>query len=256
MKYFFLNSKNRIDFYLRQRIKLSKKNYSELNEPKGELFRSEALIEAEENLMRKYSLKILRDNSTKINYLRNLYTIDLLDKYLACEFKCSLNVLDIGSKNWFYAKGEYFFFKKYCDKLTLDGIEIDANRLYSNFYSRGEVAKFHIKDLDNVNYIEGDFLAHQGKYDYITWFLPFVVKEPLLKWGLTLEHFNPKRMLKHAYESLNQGGKIFIVNQGEVEHEAQKSLCEKVGIKYSAVGEVKSQFWAYKYKMYLIIIQK
>ena len=256
MKYFLKNFKNSIDFYFRQKIKFSRKNYSELNESKEALFISKELIDAEENLIGKYKLQPLKNNSTRINYLQNLYTIDLLDKYLKPNFKENLKVLDIGSKNWFYAKGEYYFFKKHCEKIFLDGIEIDSNRLYSNFFSRGEVAKFYIKNLDNVNYIEGDFLNNKGQYDYITWFLPFVVKEPLLKWGLTLEFFKPEKMLKHAYESLNEGGKIFIINQGEVEHEAQKHLCERVGIKYEAIGEVQSLFWAYEHKMYLLLIQK
>lgn len=263
MKYFFQNFKNNIDFFLRQHLKLSKKNYFEKNESKEGLFESkyktciysQKALEKEKYLVEKFDLDYVKSNSTRDNYLENLYTIDLLDKYLDINFREDLNVLDIGCKNWFYAKGEYFFFKKYCEKLNLEGIEIDANRLYSNFYSRAEVAKFHIKNLQRVKYIKNDFLNHNEKYDYIMWILPFVVEAPLLKWGLPKKYFQPEKMLMHAYNSLNKGGEIFIMNQGKVEYETQKALCEKLNIPYISVGEIKSEFLSYQNPRYLILIK-
>lgn len=256
MTNFYQKFKNVIDFNLRQRFRFSRKNYSEKNEPKDGLFTNDCAIEREKELVEKYELDFLKNNSTRHNYLENLYTIDLLDKYYKIQGSDEIKVLDIGCKNWFYAKGEYFFFKKYCNKLFLDGIELDTQRLYSNFYSRGEAAKFYIKGLENMNYIEGDFLTHSGKYDYLVWILPFVFEYPHLKWGLPDKYFEPEKMLRHAYDSFNKsnGGKIFVLNQGEVEFEAQKSLCEKLNIPYTAIGKVESEFLAYKPARYLIIV--
>lgn len=256
VKFFIENMKNNFDFFLRQRLTLSKKNYSEPNEAKENLFSDKELIERESQLYEKFGLEYIKSNSTRQNYLENLYTIDILEGYLGIEPKVNLKVLDIGCKNWFYAKGEYFFFEKYCNYLQLDGLEIDTNRLYSNLYTRGEVAKFYIKDLENVNYIGKDFLKHEEKYDYITWILPFIVEEPLLKWGLPLKYFKPEKMLQHAYDLLNEGGSLFIVNQGEVEYKVQRELCEILNIYYIALGEIKSKFLDYEIPRYGILIKK
>lgn len=255
MKYFIMDVKNNLDFYLREKFCFSKKNYSESNESKDEIFRSLELIEREKFLFDKFNLSDLKSNSTKENYLLNIYTLDLLDKYLPVKSKNNLSVLDIGCKNWFYVQAEHAFFKKYSKNLNLHGIELDANRLYSNFYSRAEVAKFYMKNLSDVKYIHGDFLKYNGNYDYIIWILPFVVQEPLLKWGLPGRYFQPESMLEHAYNVLNPDGKIFIINQGEIEYEMQKTLCEKLNIKFVQIGEIKSVFYNYKPR-YLTIISK
>jgi SAM-dependent methyltransferase len=257
MDEFFQNLKNKFDFNLRQFLNISRKNYCLKNESKEGLFTSKEMIEAEKLLVEKYNLEFLKNNSTRQNYLENLYTVDLLDKYLPIELKSEISVLDIGCKNWFYAKGEHSFFKKHCEALTVDGIEIDSQRLYNDFYSRAEAAKFYIKGLENTKYIQGDFLNHTEKYDYLVWFLPFIFEYPHLKWGLPLKYFKPEKMLLHAYNSLNKagrGGKIFVINQGEDEFEAQKALCEELNIPYTPVGVVESAFLTYKYPRYLVLI--
>lgn len=255
MKY-FENLKNNIDFFLRQRLAVSRKNYSEENESKEGLLTEPKALEREKFLSEKYYLNYLKSNSTKQNYLENLYTLDILDKYLEADSQENLNVLDIGCKNWFYAKGEYVFFKKFCKNLQLNGIELDSNRLYSNFYSRKEAAKFYTKGPENVNYIEGDFLKHDKEYDYMVWILPFVVEDPLIKWGLPLKYFKPEEMLRKAYDSLKNGGSMIILNQGKAEHDAQIKLCEKLNIKYTTFGEVKSDFLHYNIERHLILIKK
>lgn len=255
MKNFIQNIKNSIDFFLRQRLTFSRKNYYEKNEPKEGLFDSNSpkAQEKEEFLYEKYGLKDLKNNSTRRNYLENLYVIDVLDKYFDLNSTQSTKILDVGCKNWFYAKGEYFFFKKCSPQFELDGIELDSKRLYSNLFTRAEAAKFYIKGLQNTTYIEGDFLNHNVQYDCITWFLPFIIKEPMLKWGLPTQYFKPEVMLEHAYKMLNQGGKMLIVNQGETEFEVQKQLCDKLNIKYIPLGEIKSDFELYKPRFGMII---
>lgn len=255
MKYLLNSFKNKIDFFIRQKLKFSRKNYNEKPESKIDLF-SGVSSNKEQELLNKYELDGLKNNSTKLNYLENLYFIDILDKYLNVDFKTDLKILDIGCKNWSVSKAEYFFFKKYCEKLLLDGIELDASRLNTNLYSRQEVAKFHIKALENTRFIAGDFLCHNEKYDYMIWGLPFVSEYPLIKWGLPGRYFKPTEMLQHAYAFLNPEGKIFIVNQGENEYKTQKELCEKVGLKYNDIGHIQSEFNLYKKPRYIIIIEK
>ena len=142
----FEDLKNTFDFIIRNKTKFSRKNFVEKNPE---------LIER--------------------NRLENLYTQDILNKYFSKKQKKIIAALDIGCKNWFYAKGEYEFLKSFSDNFKLDGIEIDAYRLYSNFYTRLEVAKYYTKGLENTNYITEDLLNLNNKYDYIIWFLPFVL---------------------------------------------------------------------------------
>lgn len=260
MSHFLQNIKNIIDFFLRQKLPISRKNYFEPNEDKEGLLTLSKALEKERFLLEEYDLQYLKSNSTKQNYLENLYMIDILDKYLSPCLSAiqplNLSVLDIGCKNWFYAKGEYAFFKQFCNNFKLDGIELDANRLYSNFFSRKEVAKFYIKGLENINYIEGDFLNLNKAYDYIIWILPFVVEEPLLKWGLPKKYFKPEEMLRKAYDSLKNDGSMLILNQGETEYKIQIKLCEKLNILYTTFGEVKSDFLDYNIPRYAILIKK
>lgn len=249
MKDCFKNLKNNIDFFLRKKITFSRKNYRLSNEEKP------ALREREKYLIEKYKVEQFRCNSSLQNYSENLHTLDLLDKYLEPSFENKLKVLDVGSKNWFYAQAENLFFKKYCQELILKGIELDCNRLDTHFYSRFEIAKYHIKNLENAELICGDFLEHNEKYDYIIWILPFVFESPHLKWGLPLKHFKPKEMLKHAVSLLNEEGQIFILNQGKEEFAEQIKLCKELHLEFSSVGMVQSEFFNYSHERYLTIIK-
>jgi len=213
--------KNRFDYFLRSKTKFSRKNYSE---------------------------------DLECTHRVNGYTFDILSKSLRPEYKNHLRVLDIGSKNWEYVRGEYKFFKQYCEELSLDGVEIDAYRLYSNFYSRYEYAKFYIKDLAGANYYPDDLLNIQGEYDYIIWFLPFVTKYPLKRWGLPESLFMPEKLLEHAMELLKK--EMLIVNQGEAEAEIQKNMLDAFGVKYREVGILKSEVLEYKNQRCGFIIVK
>ncbi len=221
------NLKNSLDFFLRERLKLSRKNFVEKNE---------------KNLMR--------------NYLENLYTFDILSTSFSTEKKHFARVLDIGSKNWFYAKGEHQFFESFCEDFELDGVEIDAHRLYTNLYSRYETSKFYTKNLPKTTYHCTDLLSINKKYDFIIWFLPFVTMAPLRYWGLPERLFMPKKLLSHAFSLLNEGGEMLIINQGEHEANAQKELFEQLEIKYEEKGIVKSDFLEYKNDRYAFLIKK
>ena len=219
--------RNTIDFFIRNNTKFSRKNFVE---------KDRALVER--------------------NRLENLYTEEVLKNCFDLKQFEDVKILDIGCKNWFYAKGEYSFFEKFCTKFSLDGIELDSYRLYSNFYSRYEVAKFYTKGLENTNYIAGNLLDLKTKYHYIIWFLPFVLIEPLKAWGLPKKYFCPEVLLKHAYHLLDEKGQMLIINQGEKEFEVQKQLLEDLGINYKDLGEIKNRFFEYKNKRFGVLIQK
>ena len=223
----FTNLKNCIDFYLRNFLRFSRKNFEE---------KSTELIER--------------------NRLENLYTTNILEQYFEKKEKNSVRILDIGSKNWFYAKGEYSFFESFCNSFILDGVELDAYRLYSNLYNRLETARYHTKGLKNTNYIAGNLLDIKDKYDYIIWFLPFVTVEPLRYWGLPMLYFCPEKLLKHAYNLLNDNGQLLIINQTKEEAKVQKQLLQNLDINYIELGQVKSKYFEYKYERFGFLINK
>ena len=211
--------KNRFDFFIRTHTKFSRKNYQ------GEVENKESS-----------------------------YVFDILNQYIKPVPQESLKVLDIGSKNWAYVRGEYDFFRQFTPNLFLDGVEIDAYRLYSNLYSRYEAAMFYTKGLEGVNYYADDLLNMRDKYDYIIWLLPFVTPYPLQKWGLPKKFFMPEKLLEHAYSILKK--EMLIVNQGEEEAEIQKSLLEQLNIPYKALGIISSNNLEFKNHRYGYIIKK
>ncbi len=249
--------KNRIDFYLRNLFRFSRKGYQDTPENKEGIF-DEKISTKEERLIRRYNLKKFRETSSRSNYLENLFVLELLDDYLRPKRKKQLKVLDIGSKNWSYAKAEHSFFKKFTPQgnLTLDGIELDAYRVYSNFYSRYDAAKYHSEGLLGANYIVGDFMQHIGKYDYIIWILPFVSNYPHKMWGLPKKFFKPKEMLEKAFNDLTEDGVMLLVNQDEDEYILQKELLEELEIPYMPCGKFKCSFFEYKYPRYVSIITR
>ena len=223
----FDDLRNNIDFFIRNKTKFSRKNF----------------VETDVELLKR-------------NELENLYTKDVLNQFLDKTSRKQAQVLDIGCKNWFYAKGEYEFFNSFVEDFSLDGVEIDAYRLYSNFYSRYEVAKFFIKGLKNTNYIAGNLLNINKNYDYIIWFLPFVIIEPHKYWGLPKKYFYPEKLLKHAYNLLNENGQLLIINQGEYEKNIQKNLLEKLNIPYKYIDEIDNKYFKYKNKRFGFLIKK
>lgn len=219
--------KNEIDFFIRNKTKFSRKNFVE---------KSEKII--------------------KIVECENLYVYEVLDKYFEKNPKINLQILDIGSKNWSYAKGQHKFFSSFSSDFSMDGVEIDAHRLYPNLYSRYEAAKFYTKGLNNTNYICANVLDINKKYDYITWFLPFITPYPLKKWGLPKRFFCPEKLLLHAYNLLNENGQMLIINQGKNEADIQKKLLEKPEITFKCLGEIKSKHYPYTQQRYAFIIKK
>ena len=249
--YFIDNIRNSFDFFLRNHITFSRKNYSEKSIDLNKLVFTEEQDKIYNDLREKYDFKSLENISEKTFFL-NMYLLNVFDKSISKKQNKAISVLDIGSKNWDYVKSEYAFFKSFTKDLTLNGIELDAYRMNSNFYSRYEVAKFYKKGLINTNYIVGDFMEHMQKYDYIIWILPFITEYPLIKWGLPLKYFKPLEMLLHAYDLLTPNGELLIINQGEKEYTIQQELINKMNINtpYIPLGEIEDSFGIFKNKRY------
>ena len=256
MTYFLKNLKNKFDFFLRNNITFSRKNYIETPCSLNDINFSLKQKEFYQRLTEKYDCTLFDRLNTR-NFLENLYFLNIFDKYFSNKSCTEISVLDIGSKNWSYVRSEYLFFSSISSNVHLDGIELDAYRLNCNFFSRYEIAQFYKNNLPNTEYYAGDFLEHKQKYDRIIWILPFITEYPLIKWGLPLKYFEPDKMLLHAYNMLNKGGELLIVNQGESEAEIQRDLLQKNNIPVSAsFEEAEDVFELFKNKRFCFKTEK
>ena len=254
MSHFITDFRNKFDFFLRNMITFSRKNYVEKGVNIEKVFICDEQKKLYSLLKEKYDLSPLFKYND-INFLTNLYFLDIFDKYISYEKK-NISVLDIGSKNWNYSGSEYIFFGKNADELCLNGIELDAYRLCTNLYNRYEISKFYTKDFKNTNYIAGDFMSHEKQYDYIIWILPFITEYPHMRWGLPLKYFKPEKMIKHAFKLLNEGGELLIINQGENEYNIQKELYARLNIDYNDIGEVNNVFNQFRNKRFCTVVKK
>lgn len=248
--YFIEDFKNRFDFFLRNNIRFSLKNYKENPYNIEDINLSDKQKELYLNLKNKYNL-IIFDCLNKRNFLENLYFLNIFDRYFSKKTNKDISILDIGSKNFSYVRSQYLFFTSFSSVKNLNGIELDAYRLCSNLYNRYEIAKFYKKDLLNTNFIAGDLLNHNQRYDYIIWILPFITRYPQIKWGLPLKYFKPEKMLIHAYNLLNKDGEMLIINQGEKEAIIQNDLIKKANLKVSLSFEkIEDEFELFKNERY------
>jgi hypothetical protein len=160
--------------------------------------------------------------------------------------------LDIGAKNWSYVEALASFARKHCGPdYDLDGVELDPHRRYSNLQTRGQAAQRFIQPIPQATYHSGDVRQWQQPAQVISLFLPFVFAEPHLAWGLPLNYFEPQALLNHALQLLKPGGLLIVVNQGEVEAQAQADLLENARatfpLQIKNLGQLAAPFIEYRY---------
>ncbi len=233
---------NAFDFFLRNQLAWSRKGYQEpgitLNEIKDYLGpKSPADID---NLVIKYGFNSILPHLSLMSALDNLVHLYLLDAMEIIPGESSAletekyKILDIGSKNFAYCLALEAFCKhsKYRCSLPpeISGIEIDPHRLYSNFYSRQSYASYFTHLGSSISYHAGDFLTFpfSQTFHLITHFYPFVLKEPLLDWGLTLDKFQPMDGFQRVYDLLLTGGTFLLANTDEIEKDTSFEMIREL----------------------------
>ncbi len=266
--YIIKNLINTVTYPFRSKLKFSRPIEKINNENKEGILPSKEASKEEESLIKKYKLSSFRDNSSVVHYKENMYTLKLLeDTFKDVDFdwsKKDLNILDIGSKNFSYAVSLHAFFTQFHQKssknrtIHLDGVEIDPYRIMADLHSRYDYAQYYIRNLANTRYLPMNFLdLKEKRYDCITWFLPFVAKEPLISWGLPLKFYLPKRLAEHAYEILNHQGIIIIVNQTEREKNIQLKILHDLGLNYiEKKNPYTNVFSPYQFNRQITLIKK
>jgi SAM-dependent methyltransferase len=246
--------------------------YPEPVESKAGLFKKPAQSALEMRTLDAYHLSAFRSRSSRLRYLENLALIEqlagLLDTVHSC-FPLTLSPfpfihwLDVGCKNWSIIDALHAVatqhFKLPAERLFLDGIELDPNRLYSNLFSRQDAARSYSRPFQNARYLTGDVCEfapkNAGIYDVVTCILPFVVQDPFDAWGLPQHYFQPASVLLASLQLLKPGGHLLIINQGETEAEVQQTLLdfliqEGVPLRYDALGVLPNSFDFYQYPRY------
>jgi hypothetical protein len=261
--------RNSLDYPLRQLFRWRRPGLVFPNEPKERLFdaldepdRSRAEAQAK-RLLQTYRLHRLFSANTRDNYRENLYYLDMLEQALdkiQAHLPGAISAADIGPSHWFYVQALHAVLKWYeCPKgrqVVLNGFEVDPYRVYADLHSRWDHARAHMRGLQDVQYLPYRFRRQPGGFDLITMYYPFVFPDDHLKWGLPEILFDPEGLLCDAWESLKPGGVLVIVNQGEKEHRAQKSMLLQAGIQPLAAYEHHSLLYHYDIPRYVLASRK
>ncbi len=189
-----------------------------------------------EALEQTYDLSVWSDLCSEKELRYNLYYLDICDRYLADE-QASGPSLDIGSRNWYYIPALMSF----CPG-SWDGVEVDGNQRYLNMATRRTYAEHMSRLFAEARYRVCSVLDIHDRYRFITWFLPYVSRRPMIHSGLPDRFFQPESLLKHTYEILEPGGLLFIVNPDLEEADLQKKLLQDQELPFESIGELYSDF--------------
>jgi SAM-dependent methyltransferase len=177
-----------------------------------------------------------------------LGTLDLLDHIPASELlngavtaRTPIQALDVGAKNWRYSGALAAWLSAHGLEARVDGVELDAYRVYSNLRTRMSYARHYCEAFSSeaieLRYHAGDIQDWIKPADLITWLFPFVSPAPHRAWGLPLKHFDPQPLFAHVERLLVPGGRLVMFNQGDWEFEAAKSLFQSLRLRYQEVVE-------------------
>jgi hypothetical protein len=265
----FLEIRNRIDYPLRQLFRWRRgpirvnngllfDNYAFLAEPERTKAR-----QYEQRYFNDYHLEKLKRDAAADNYYENIFYIHMLEEAFALlkkDLPDPIICADIGTSHWFYVQALWSFYtwfqRKELRDVALDGYEVDAFRIYSDFHSRIDHALTHISEIPGIQFIPEDFRPIASHFDVITLFFPFVFEKDALEWGLPSRLHHPEQLVQNAWDSIKPGGVLMIVNQGKDEHDAQLRLCEKLGLSPIVKLRIDPLLYKYDYDRYILGVIK
>lgn len=190
--------------------------------------------QAMRTLQRNHDLTAWNGLLDRHGYHLNLYILDTCQRYFNAP-AADGPALDIGCKDWDYLPALAAW-----RGTAWDGVEIDAHRRHVNLVTRRAYGERMAKAFPGSRYLPRPLQAIQQRYSLMTWFLPFVLPEPLRHWHLPERLFQPQTMLEHAWGLLLPGGCLFIINQGEEEAAAQAGLFSCLDLPAETLGEIES----------------
>lgn len=145
-------------------------------------------------------------------------------------------VCDVGTKNFSIALVLDQIFQHQNKTVEIHGIEIDAYRRFSNFYTRADYARYFAEKARNAHFHSMDFQDFQKPADIIFLLNPFVSKEPLLAWGLPLRFFRPKEIFEKAKKLLEpKQGFLVLGCPSEDELEISSTYALEAGFQFTDI---------------------
>ena len=168
------------------------------------------------------------------DWRESLYALDVLSRALPSSLPEGRG-LEVGAKNGSMFPGFVAAVKRGCD-----AVELDAHRRYLWGSTRRVYGEAMARAFPDCRFIAGDVRSLEGPWAVVTWWLPFLTATPLEAWGLPGRFLAPLELLTHVTSRVLPGGVVFIVNQGEAEHELQGRLFRDAGLDAQSLGKLES----------------
>ncbi len=181
------------------------------------------------------------------NQRENLHVLSLLEAALgpvAEHFPPTLDVLDIGAKDWHYLPGLVRFLRHArapeprATRVT--GLEADPYHRYRDGFTRYDYAQRYAQGLQ-ARYQVGDSRKHGGSHDLVLLLYPFWREREVLDWGLPGAYFDASGMVRHARSRLKEGG-LLLVTAYASEREWATETLGLLGWEARVTGEWRSPF--------------
>lgn len=214
-------------------------------------------------LTRAYHLEGFASQTTPLNYRENLFYLHMLEQAFEAggvSLPDFARAADIGASHWFYVQALAALLRWWRApegrEAHVQGCELDAYRVYNDLHSRYDHALGHMRGLAGVEYLPGGFHPRAGYFHLITMLFPFVFVEDHLKWGLPGNLFQPLALLESVWLSVQPGGALVIVNQGEAEHAAQRGMMDQAGIPVRAAFRQDGLLFRYPLDRYVLVARR
>lgn len=197
-------------------------------------------------LARRFDLAALHARSTIAVWTGNLALLEHLealtaDVALPVSADGAVRAVDVGSGDFHYATALQRWLAQHgtdtARTVVLRGFELDGHGVYRDGHSRADHARAHAalasRGSGLVRYEVADVLrVALPEQDVVTLLYPFVFCYPLLRWGLPLSRFRPRRLVHRAVAMLRPGGLLVVANQTDTEFERLRALLAEEAVEF------------------------
>ena len=175
----------------------------------------------------------------RVAWGESAYVLDLLRQHVEGRG------LDVGSKTAAYLTGLATF-----APIGWDCVEVHAHRRYLWGSTRRVYGERMAAAFPGCRYHAADMRTVDGRWELVTWFLPFLTEAPLRAWGLPPSLLAPDALLAHVTARVAPGGTLLVVNQGEGEAELQAQAFARLGLRPDALGRVDAPLSPFRRERY------
>lgn len=176
--------------------------------------------------------------------LGNLFVLDALDRTIS-QPPHSKQALDVGSGSFWYLPA-----LSALSSADWTAVELPASQRGRRKHRWHRRLNRLLAHYPSVKYREQCLTETVGRFDLITWFLPYVALDPLLSVGLPRHRFDPAGLLRHTCDLLAPNGVMIIINQGARESELQSQLFKSEQLEAEPLGELTSPFNPFRHPRY------